>query len=206
MSAPASRTTDSGTYSRPFFRSPSMSCQKLVSCSAVHTASECASSCALAIARDSQHQPPDRIGRSPAVIEQIVPGLVARHANVLTKGVEQVVEQRTLETETARSCPTAHERSPRRQNHQPAPCRRPRRPVAAASRREARGARPASGALVGKVVCDARERVDRGDVRPRRLREQARRDGKIFVVLLRQLQAAGVSGGCYHSVSASPAR
>jgi hypothetical protein len=46
---------------------------------------------------------------------------------------------------------------------------------------ETRGLVPV--ALVSEVVRDSREGINRGDVRPARLRKQVRRDWKILIVL-----------------------
>jgi hypothetical protein len=47
-------------------------------------------------------------------------------------------------------------------------------------------------ALVGEIVRGARERVDGGDVRPHRARQEQRRHGKVLVVLAREPGAGGV--------------
>ena len=69
------------------------------------------------------------------------------------------------------------------------------------------GRRP--GALVGHVVGQPRERVDRRDVRAHAGREQTRRDREVLVVRLRQPLAVGVGSGqlgAHHSISGVPAR
>ena len=53
-----------------------------------------ASSCALVVARDPQHQPADRIGRAAAVVEHVVPRRVAGHVDVLPERAQQILEQR----------------------------------------------------------------------------------------------------------------
>ena len=62
-----------------------------------------------------------------------------------------------------------------------------------------------SDLLVREIVGDSRETVDRRNVRAGRLRQQARRDRKILVVLARQVLAPRVGRLDYHSVSGTPA-
>ena len=50
----------------------------------------------------------------------------------------------------------------------------------------------AACALVGEVVGDAGERVDRGDVRAHRRRQQPRRDGEVLVVRAGEAEAVVV--------------
>ena len=73
IAAPAARTSARGTYRRSFRKSTSRSCQKLVSCSAVQTASDHVVELIVAVTVHSKHQPPDRIRGAPAVVEQVRP-------------------------------------------------------------------------------------------------------------------------------------
>ena len=74
----ARRQISSGTYNRPRDQSMARSCQKLVSCSAVHTASDAAIEPVVAISAEPQHQAADRVCRSPAVVEHVGPGRISR--------------------------------------------------------------------------------------------------------------------------------
>ena len=58
--APAASCSSAGTYSRPRRQSIARSCQKFVSCSAVHTASDASSSVGSRQPRNPQHEPADR--------------------------------------------------------------------------------------------------------------------------------------------------
>ena len=45
------------------------------------------------MAGDAQHQPADRIGRSPAVVEHVVPRLIALDRDVLPERAQQIGEE-----------------------------------------------------------------------------------------------------------------
>ncbi len=57
--------------SRPWRQSAAMSCQKLISCSAVQIASLAARFAGVVGIEDAKHQPADRIGGAPAVVEEL---------------------------------------------------------------------------------------------------------------------------------------
>ena len=56
------------------------------------------------MSRDPQHQPSDRVGRSPAVVEHVGPGRVARRRHILPERAEQILEQRRRADGTRESC------------------------------------------------------------------------------------------------------
>ena len=123
----------------------------------------------LAVAGDAQHQPADRIGRSPAVVEQVGPGLVALSRYVLPERAQQIVEaaatsrsHRRIVSRERREDVAASESDPRTAARRRR--REPRLPVV--EQRQARVG--VARAFVGEVVGHARKRVDRGDVRTRR--------------------------------------
>ena len=136
-----------------------------------------ASSAGVVVAGDAQHEPADRVGRAAAVVQHVVPGLVARRASrpagtrsadrgTATTGRRQsriVVRQRD-EDQRRRRRPAAGSPPTARVE----PCA----PVVERRRRSACG----HAGLVGEVVGRPRERVDGGDVRPHARGQQPRRD------------------------------
>ena len=76
----------------------------------MHTASDASSSSAIAPPADAQDEPADRVGRAPAVVEQVGPRGVARHGGVLAKRADEVLEQRR------RQRALAHRRAERRED------------------------------------------------------------------------------------------
>ncbi len=117
-----------------------------------------------------EHEPADRIGRSPAVVEHVGPRGVPRDDHVLPERAEQVVEERDFEAGTRRMvAASAAKTSPMRRTRIAAAARR--RPRCSAPPPVVERARARSAvervALVGEVVGDPRERIDRRDVRPR---------------------------------------
>ena len=177
MSAPARRQSSSGRYSRPFRQSRSRSCQKLVSCSAVQTASERASSAVVPIAGDPQHEPADRVRRAPAVVQHVVPGLVARRGHVLAERAQQVVEQRHREAAGA-DCSAERGEDVRRWlagRARAAVSWRPRRPLERTRRGGPARRRAAPGAPRPAARLRRRSRRPRARRRRRRRRAAASR-------------------------------
>ena len=150
----AARSTPARTDA-PFAQSISRSCQKLVSCSAVQTASDAASSSASIVAGDAQHQAADRVRRSPAVVEHVVPRRVARDGHVLPERARADRGAAGPAGGTPRSCGAARGR--------------PRR----AARRAATGAER-GGVQAGVPGVEIGEAIGG---RPRRLRPPCRRPG-----------------------------
>ena len=160
----------------------------------------------IAIPRNPQHQTADGVGRSPGVVEDILPLRVPLHEYVLLECAQEVVEQGHLQLERPH-------------------CRRQRREdvagVGTVALDATRGgvvetlppfveqfeaAIVSVAAFVSEVVGDTGEGIDGRDVRPRRFRQQFRGDWKILVVLTREAQAGGVCRVGYHSDSRTPAR
>ena len=96
--APAASRSASGTYKRPRRQSTARSCQKFVSCRAVQSASDDLSSSASRYPRDPQHESSHRVGRTPAVVEHVVPGCVTGDDRVLPECAQQILEQTHLES------------------------------------------------------------------------------------------------------------
>ena len=193
--APHASCTSRGTYSRPARQSRPKSCQKFVSCSAVHSASDDRSSAVVAIAGDAQHEPADRIRRSAAVVEHVGPRGVASRHGILTERAHEIVEQRHRQIERPN-------RMRERDDDQIVVLVRRRagrvdrdapRAGGAATRRAAPAARrPApspSSAMSSATRANAYTAATCGRIGAR---QQPRRDGKILVVRPRQRLARRV--------------
>ena len=131
-----------------------------------------------------QHEPADGVGRAAAVVQHVVPPLVARRDHILTKGAEQIVEERQRQIEL---------RARLRQRREDIVARRlpqVRRPFV--EQREAL----VGGAtrLIGDVVGAAGEGIDGGDVRSQVGGDEPRRDRKVLVVLAGDAEAGRRSG------------
>ena len=159
-----------------------MSCQKLVSCSAVHSASDDSVQTRIVVSGDPQHEPAHRIGGSAAVIEHVGPRLVAVRRDILTKRAEQILEERHRKVARAN-------RLSNREKYLigrialvgPHARVQPLFPIIQQS--QAFGGRPA--ALVGKIIGGARKGVHRGHVGTHGAGQQPRRHRKIFVMRAR---------------------
>ena len=157
----------------------------------------------VAIAADAQHEPSHRIRRAAAVVEHVGPRSVARRHGILTERAQQIVEQRQRKVERANRV-TERERNQLVAIRGPAIIDVSDVHVSSSFSAAARWIRSCHrrklflpfgrrrAALVGDVVRDARERIHRRDVRPHRRGQQARRDGKVFVVRSRQRLARRV--------------
>ena len=155
--APARACTSRGHIQPPARQSRPKSCQKFVSWSAVHSASDDRSSASSRYAGDAQHESSDRIRRSAAVVEHVGPRGVAGRHGILTERAQQIVEQRDRQIERSNRMRERDDNQilvrDRGGRSEPAG-RRPRRAGGPATRRS-RASRSAAGAVPSSAMSSA---------------------------------------------------
>ena len=129
-------------------------------------------------AEQMQQQPPDRVGRAAAVVQQFGVVGVAVLDRVLREGGEQVAEG--LQRQPVRRDDRAQAQEDRIAGRRAAFDAVELLPISGESAQTFFGRKLA---LVGDVVGRAGEGIDRRDGRPQRSRQQARADGEILVVI-----------------------
>ena len=162
------------------------------------------------IPADPQHEPPDRIGGPATVVEEIGPRVVPSGRGILRERAQQIVEELERQVEFAH-------RVAERDEDEIVPALVDGDPRSAGGLMEALLPRAQARAphvrcitpFVGDVVRDAGERIDRSHVGTHGRGKQARRHGKVLVMIRRERRArlvGTIERAAYHSVSGWPAR